>query len=152
MPEGGYGWNAGFHEQWNQFMVAAPAEAQKAELYARISGHGAVDGTSCGEFCTFTHQFSVNGSDYAHEYIQENFDRCAALVEQGVTPNQGGTWFYDRSSWCPGWTIEEWRADMSEAIEFGADNTLDYSSWFGQTGEPGGGNMNMRVELVFYGE
>ena len=152
IPQGGYGWNDTFHETWNDFVTAAPAEAQRAELYARISGHGAAEGNNCAEFCTFTHQFSVNGTPFTHEYLMENVDRCAEYVEQGVTPNQGGTWFFDRSSWCPGWTIEEWRADLSEAVNFGADNPITYESWYGNNQPPPGGNMNMRVEVVYYGE
>ena len=76
-----------------------PSKVLWLVLFDEWSTSGAVDGTSCAEFCTFTHQFSANGTDFAHEYIQENFDRCAALVDQGVTPNQGGTWSFDRSAW-----------------------------------------------------
>ena len=153
VPRGNYGWNDNFHTQWSDFAFVAPDGAQKAELYARISGHGAVDGSQCAEFCTFTHQFSVNGTAFAHEYLEENVDRCAEYVALGVTPNQGGTWFFDRSSWCPGWTIEEWRADLSGAVDFGGgDNQVVYDSWYGNNNPRPGGNMDMRVEVVFYGE
>ncbi|HLT38461.1 MAG TPA: peptide-N-glycosidase F-related protein, partial [Enhygromyxa sp.] len=151
IPPGSYGWNADFHTQWSEFSFAPPAGTEKVELYARISGHGAVEGSQCAEFCTFTHQFSINGTPYAHEYLMENAHRCAEWVELGVTPNQGGTWFYDRSSWCPGWTIEEWREDLTAAVDLRGDNQVVYESWHGNGNPPPGGTMDMRVELVFYG-
>lgn len=153
VPRGNYGWNDSFHDQWNTFELDPPEGAVKAELYTRISGHGAVDGTSCGEFCSFTHSFDVNGTPFAHTYVMENtVDRCAMLVEEGVTPNQGGTWFFDRSSWCPGWTIEEWREDITAAVDLtkAGSNTVLYTSEYASTGAPGGGNMDMRVEVVYY--
>jgi hypothetical protein len=151
VPRGNYGWNDQFHMQWNNFEFMAPAEAEAVELYARISGHGAVEGSQCAEFCTFTHEFTINGMAFAHEYLMESADRCAEWVDRGVTPNQGGTWFYDRSSWCPGWTIEEWREDVSAAVDLLDLNTVSYDSWHGGGNPPPGGAMNMRTELVFYG-
>lgn len=155
IPRGGYGWNENYHANWPEgFSFTAPEGTQRTELYARISGHGAVEGSQCAEFCSFTHEFSVNGTPFAHQYVQENVDRCAMLTDEGVTPNQGGTWFYDRSSWCPGWVIEEWREDLSAAVEVGAENSVAYDSWWGINNPtpPPGGNMDARVEVVFYGE
>lgn len=151
VPRGNYGWNDQFHMQWSDFEFMAPAEAEAVELYARISGHGAVEGSQCAEFCTFTHEFTINGTPFAHEYLMENADRCAEWVDRGVTPNQGGTWFFDRSSWCPGWTIEEWREDVSSAVDLLDLNAVSYDSWHGGGNPPPGGAMNMRTELVFYG-
>ena len=123
------------------------------ELYARISGHGMADGTNCAEFCTFTHQFAFNDTPVAHTYVMENtVNRCAAMVDQGVVPNQGGTWFYDRSSWCPGFPIEEWREDVTSAVNLEGSNSIAYTTGLGNVanGTTGGGNMDMRVELVYY--
>lgn len=151
VPRGNYGWNDNFHMTWSDFAFDAPPETEATELYARISGHGAVDGSNCAEFCTFTHEFTVNGTPFEHQYLMENVDRCAEYVDRGVTPNQGGTWFFDRSSWCPGWTIEEWRADLTDAVIVGDQNAVSYDSWYGSNQPPPGGNMDMRVEVVFYG-
>ncbi|NVB36622.1 hypothetical protein G6O69_02175 [Pseudenhygromyxa sp. WMMC2535] len=154
ISRGGYGWNENFHANWDDFAFEAPEGTEKVELYARISGHGSADGTSCAEFCTFTHSFAVNDQPFEHQYKMESANRCAEWVEQGVTPNQGGTWFYDRSSWCPGWVTEEWREDVTDAVLFGEQNTVDYTSWYSTATDspPPGGTMNMRVELVFYGQ
>lgn len=152
VPRGSYGWNDGFHDQWNQFTINPPKGTQRVELYARISGHGAADGNNCAEFCTFTHNFAVGGVDYAYTYeMEQSVNRCAELVSEGVTPNQGGTWFFDRSSWCPGYTIEEWREDITDAVDLtGGETVIDYTSTFGMGG-PAGGSMDMRVEVVYYG-
>lgn len=154
--DGNYGWDANYHMQWNQFVLPAPPPGTAAvELATRISGHGAADGSSCAEFCTFTHEFTLAGMPFGHTYLMENADRCAESVHLGVTPNQGGTWFYDRSSWCPGWTIEEWSLDVTAAIDLGGENTVDYDSWYsGQKLPPTGGGaaMDARAELVYYGE
>jgi hypothetical protein len=134
---------------FDPFVITPPSGAQKVELYARISGHGAVTPSGCAEFCTFEHTFDVNGTDYQHVYLMENENRCAQWVELGVTPNQGGTWHFDRSSWCPGWTIEEWREDLTESFDLTGANTVNHIPTY-QGWDPPGGNMDARVELVFY--
>lgn len=151
--DGNYGWDANYHMLWNEFLVTPPAGTERVELVAQISGHGAANGSNCGEFCTFHHEFSILGTAFGHEYKMENVDRCAEHVVDGVTPNQGGTWFYDRSSWCPGWTIEAWSADVSATLDVGSENTISYSSWWGNQLPPtgGGATMDARVELVYFG-
>lgn len=153
--DGNYAWDGNYHLQWNEFTVTPSPFAERVELATRISGHGAADGSSCAEFCTFTHEFTIAGTPFAHQYLMENADRCAESVHLGVTPNQGGTWFYDRSSWCPGWTIEEWSTDVTAAMDLGGENSISYASWFGGQMLPptgGGATMDARAELVYYGE
>lgn len=149
---GTYPWDATFHDRWSDLEFTPPEGTKKVELYARITGHGAASGTDCAEFCTFTHRFTVNGIAHAHTYEMEGtVHRCAELVAEGVTPNQGGTWAFDRSSWCPGWTTEEWREDITDSTVVGVANVVDYVSTF-RDGDPGGGSMDMRVEVVYYGD
>jgi hypothetical protein len=148
IPEGNYDF-ATMADAFDPFDVTPPAGTQKVELYARISGHGAVSPSQCAEFCTFEHAFGVNGVDYQHEYVTESTDGCAARVAEGVTPNQGGTWWYDRSSWCPGWVTEEWREDLTASFDLGGANAVEHVPTY-QGGAPPGGNMDSRVELVFY--
>jgi len=154
IPQGGFSWKEGYHDNWDDFVVTAPAGTERVELHARITGHGMSGGTNCAEFCTFTHQFTVNGTPFAYTYLTEHLvERCAMLVEEGVTPNQGGTWPFDRSSWCPGWVTEEWREDVTAAVDLdGGETTISYLTGLGgdADGTFGGGNMNMRVELVYY--
>ena len=136
-------------DAFEPFSIIPPDDTTKVELYARISGHGSAEGSGCAEFCTFEHTFDVNGTAHQHIYLMENENRCAEWVEQGVTPNQGGTWHFDRSSWCPGWTIEEWREDITASITAGMTNTIEHIPTYGG-GPPPGGNMDARVELVYY--
>ncbi len=153
ITQGGYKWNESFHEQLNQFSFTPPPGTKHVELHSRTSGHGQAGGTGCAEFCTFTHQFTVNSTPFSHTYLTEKvLDRCATLVEEGVTPNQGGTWFFDRSSWCPGWVTEEWREDLTAASNLGGgENLVLFETGLGMdVGDTGGGNMNMRVELIYF--
>ena len=136
-------------DTFDPFVITPPSGTQKVELYARISGHGAVTPSGCAEFCTFEHTFDVNGTEHQHVYLMENENRCAQWVELGVTPNQGGTWHFDRSSWCPGWTIEEWREDLTESFDLTGANTVNHIPTY-LSGDPPGGNMDARVEIVFY--
>ncbi|MFV8749410.1 peptide-N-glycosidase F-related protein [Nannocystaceae bacterium ST9] len=151
--DGNYGWDANYHMMWNEFVVTPPPGTERVELVAKISGHGGAEGSNCAEFCSFTHEFTIGGTAFGHQYLMENADRCAESVALGVTPNQGGTWFYDRSSWCPGWVIEEWSADVSAAIDLGGETSISYASWFGNQQPPtgGGATMDAKVELVYYG-
>ncbi len=153
VADGNYGWDANYHMLWSDFLVTPPPGTERVELVAKISGHGAADGSSCAEFCTFTHEFTIAGTGFGHEYLMENADRCAENVALGVTPNQGGTWFYDRSSWCPGWVIEEWSADVTASMDLGGENAISYSSWRGNQLPPtgGGASMDAKVELVYFG-
>ncbi len=148
IPRGNYAF-AGMAEKFEPFGIEAPPGTAKVELYARISGHGSEEVSHCAEFCTFEHTFFVNGVDHEHIYWMESANRCAEKVEQGVTPNQGGTWYLDRSSWCPGWTIEEWREDLTGSFVLDAINTVEHMPTY-HGGPPPGGNMDARVELVYY--
>ncbi len=148
IPVGSYAF-ATMDEAFEPFSVTPPAGTKKVELYARISGHGSEENSGCAEFCTFEHTFDVNGTPHAHTYLMENENRCAEWVEQGVTPNQGGTWHFDRSSWCPGFVTEEWREDLTDSFDLTGTNAIVHIPTY-QGGPPPGGNMDARVELVFY--
>jgi hypothetical protein len=148
IPENNYPFES-MAEAFAPFEVTPPTGAVKVELYALISGHGAITGSGCAEFCTFEHTFDVNGVDHQHIYRMESQDRCAEWVELGVTPNQGGTWHFDRSSWCPGWTTELWREDLTGSFVMDTLNAIEHIPTY-HGGPPPGGNMDARVELVYY--
>jgi hypothetical protein len=148
LPEANYAF-AAMADAFAPFSVTPPEGTQKVELFARISGHGAVTPSQCAEFCTFEHAFNVNGAEHQHTYLMELGNACEARVDEGVTPNQGGTWWYDRSSWCPGWVTEEWREDLTASFDLGSANTVEHvPTYLG--GTPPGGNMDSRVELVYF--
>jgi len=58
-----------------------------------------------------------------------------------VTPNQGGTWHFDRSSWCPGFVTEEYREDITESVDLEGVNNYDHTPTY-HGGTPPGGQIN----------
>lgn len=151
VPEGNRGWDANYHKDLKGLALHPPAKAKKAVLVARISGHGMAQTTNCAEFCSFRHTFAIGGKAFSHDYVTEQLWRCAAMVDQGVTPNQGGTWVFDRSSWCPGGVTEEWQVDVTSALQPGQEAAVVHTSELIQLpGQTGGGSMDERVEVVYF--
>jgi hypothetical protein len=122
-------YNKGFHPI--EFEV--PEWAEKVELMSYITGHGfGKDKENCAEFCNHTHHFSINGGD---DHVKEHPEAgtlmgCAEQVNDGVVPNQGGTWIYGRGGWCPGLDVVPWVIDISDEVEFGGLNELTYRGLF----------------------
>ena len=151
VAEGNRGWNANYHKDLTGMVLHPPANFKKAVLVARISGHGMAETTNCAEFCSFRHTFAIAGKPFSHDYITEQVWRCAAMVDQGVTPNQGGTWVFDRSSWCPGGVTEEWQTDVTAALKAGTEAPVVHSSELVKVpGKFGGGSMDERVEVLYF--
>jgi hypothetical protein len=151
VAEGNRGWDANYHKDLPQMLLHPPANTKKALLVARITGHGMAATTNCAEFCSFRHTFAIAGKPFARDFVTEQAWRCAAMVDQGVTPNQGGTWVFDRSSWCPGGVTEEWQANVTAAVQPGKEAAVVHTSELIQLpGQTGGGNMDERVEVVYF--
>lgn len=151
VPEGNRGWDANYHKDLKGLALHPPAKFKKALLVARISGHGMAQTTNCAEFCSFRHTFAVGGKAFSHDYVTEQVWRCAAMVDQGVTPNQGGTWVFDRSSWCPGGVTEEWQVDVTSALQPGQETAVLHTSELVKVpGQTGGGSMDERVEVLYF--
>jgi len=95
-----------------------PEGAERASVVATISGHGSGSTEeNCAEFCDHTHEFVVNGRRYRRSHPEAStWFGCRERVPDGVVPNQFGTWVFGRGGWCPGWHIEPWTADVSEAL------------------------------------
>lgn len=140
-----YLWGKGANaEPWNEsydslhppvaFTIDDPATSH-VELFASITGHGfgAVEG-NCAEFCNHQHQFSVNGTAFTKEHPEAGTSLgCFEKVEEGVVPNQFGTWPLGRGGWCPGQDVKPWGADVSSALVSG-ENTIEYHALY--EGEP----------------
>ena len=107
----------------------APAWATKVEVATIISGHGwGRDMENCAEFCNHTHHFTVNDGPphvKAHPSAGTSVG-CVSEVDNGVIPNQAGTWVYGRGGWCPGQDVPPWRADVTADVRPGAPNTIRY--------------------------
>jgi len=107
-----------------------PATATKVEFVTILTGHGsATDTKNCAEFCNHEHHFSVNGGT-AHTKDHTDagtWSGCLERVNEGVVPNQWGSWPYGRAGWCPGHDVAPWAIDITDQVTAGASNTLSYT-------------------------
>lgn len=130
--------------------VPIPATAKKVELWAIITGHGAA-ALQCAEFCNHKHQITINGKTYekAHPEAQSD-DGCMPEIDNGMTPNQGGTWWFGRGGWCPGQQVTPWVVDVTADVVPGQTAALSYVAKVGNNAPPdGAGNIDMVSYLVF---
>ena len=112
-----------------------PDNAQKVEFVAYLTGHGwgSAGCFNCCEFCNSRHIFSVNGG--VHEFYRDhpnasssNYCMQPETIAQGVIPNQGGTWGYGRAGWCPGMDVHPYITDITNFVNMGEENVIDYSA------------------------
>ncbi|MBO7126288.1 hypothetical protein J6W78_01935 [bacterium] len=113
-------------------------DIKKAEIVAYITGHGnGSEEANCAEFCQFESVFTVNGNDFVINFDNAGTsDGCFEKVNDGVVPNQYGSWPYGRAGWCPGQDVKLIKIDITEALVSG-DNTFSYSAYLdGKIYEP----------------
>ena len=113
-----------------------PSNATKVEFVSYITGHGwgSAGCFNCCEFCNSRHIFSINGGVY--EFNQSFPDASSSnhcmdpevIQTTGVIPNQYGTWGYGRAGWCPGRDVKPYVKDITNFIQIGDDNVMDYSA------------------------
>ena len=77
--------------------------------------------------------FSINGGVYEFERDHPNASSSTycmqpSTIVQGVIPNQGGTWGYGRAGWCPGMDVAPYITDITDAVNLGEENVIDYSA------------------------
>jgi len=134
--------------------VDIPTGTKKAELYALITGHGA-ETDQCAEFCNHTHHFTLNGgSKHSLDFpMAKSSDGCRKRVEEGVVPNQHGTWYFGRGGWCPGLDVRPFLADVTKDANPGGENTFSYEALVGTAAPAVGsnyGNVHMTTYLVLW--
>lgn len=147
--------SAPFDAQYNAvhapLVVDVPATAQKVELFAIITGHGA--GTSqCAEFCDHEHEFTIGTSVYMKAHPEAGTqDLCIPQNEHGMVPNQGGTWWFGRGGWCPGQQVEPFRVDVTGDVTPGMPVSVSYRGLLNGMDPPdGAGDIDFTSWLVFY--
>jgi len=110
--------------------VAVPAEADRAEIVAAITGHSfGKDTKNCGEFCDHQHTFSVGGVSVqeTHPTAGTSYGCADAVGEgSGVVANQYGSWPFGRAGWCPGAPVDLWRADVTAGVVAGQTASVAY--------------------------
>jgi hypothetical protein len=135
-------WNGGgfysngepvYNENIEPQVFEIPENATKVEFVTYITGHGSgCDSDNCAEFCNTRHFFSVNGGvfefDKSHPEAGAAAD-CMSVesIANGVIPNQYGTWGYGRAGWCPGLDVDPFIQDITDYVEFGDANVLEYN-------------------------
>jgi len=148
---GGRGFNAEYNLDREPVTVEIPADAARVELRAIITGHGMSAG-NCAEFCNHQHEFTVEGETWMKDHPAIGNDQgCIDEIENGMTPNQGGTWWYGRGGWCPGQQVEPTIFDVTDAITPGSSAEVSYRGLLGgSTPPPNSGNIRMSSWLVVY--
>lgn len=148
---GGRGFNSNYNVDREPEVIDIPATARKVEVRAIISGHGA-DVNQCAEFCNHQHEFTAGDSVYFHEYPdQSDNEGCIEQVHNGMTPNQGGTWWFGRGGWCPGQQVEPVVFDVTADATPGQPLTVSYRGLFnGVTPPDNSGNIVLSSWLVIY--
>ncbi len=99
----------------------ATREFELPKKFARVVATVVPSGHGDAEFSTWTTTMNINGTDFSETFVMESVQRCAMRTGEGVVPNQAGTWFYDRSSWCPGWPVERWIEDITSSVQPGTN-------------------------------
>ena len=133
--------------------VSIPSDATRTELWMIITGHGS-DAHECCEFCNHEHLFTVNGGGSFLVQFPEAGTEQECIPEQanGMTPNQGGTWWYGRGGWCPGEQVDPHVFDVTSLVQPGQSATVTLEGKFQGGGPPlnGGGDVDFQSELVVY--
>lgn len=127
--------NPSYGENRPPQVFSIPENATKVEFVSYITGHGwgSSGCFNCCEFCNSQHNFSVNGG--VLEFNQAFPDASSSThcmnpetISQGVSPNQYGTWGYGRAGWCPGMDVDPFIVDITEFVQLGDDNVIDYDA------------------------
>ncbi|WP_373046762.1 peptide-N-glycosidase F-related protein [Vulgatibacter sp.] len=146
-------WNEEYNGRFEpvKFTVDDPTTT-RVGIYNVVTGHGfGSTWENCAEFCDSEHEFAVNGTAFSESHPEAK-DRygCFARVDQGVVPNQFGSWPFGRAGWCPGQDVKPWVQDVSDVLVSG-ENEIAYRALF--RGEPyvprlgGGGDYLPELRL-----
>ncbi|HIN86839.1 MAG TPA: hypothetical protein EYN06_10185 [Myxococcales bacterium] len=147
----GASFNKAYNDNFETKTVDIPATAKHVALFAIITGHG-MDTQNCAEFCNHQHFFTVNSKTYTkkHPAVGQQ-EGCISEIENGMVPNQGGTWWFGRGGWCPGQQVEPFVADVTAEVAAGESATLSYEGKLnGSTPPDNAGNIRMSSLLVIY--
>jgi len=147
----GGSFNSEYNEGRESITVDIPADAARVELRAIITGHG-MDAGNCAEFCNHQHEFTVEGDSWTKDHPAVGNDTgCIDEIENGMTPNQGGTWWFGRGGWCPGQQVEPTVYDVTDSAPAGSSVEVSYRGLLGgSTPPPNSGRIELSSWLVVY--
>lgn len=147
----GGGFNKGYNMAHAPMDVDVPATAKHVELWGVLTGHG-MDSFNCAEFCRHQHHFTVNAKTYLKDHATVGQDEgCIDQIENGMVPNQGGTWWFGRGGWCPGQQVDPFVFDVTADVKAGETANLSYKATLNNKEPPdNAGNIVLNSYLVFY--
>jgi hypothetical protein len=131
--------------------VPVAADAKRVQLWALTTGHGS--GThQCSEFCDHQHEFTVDGTTHLQDFPMASTEAgCVDEIEDQMTPNQWGTWWYGRGGWCPGELVHPFDVDVTDEVGDDGNATVSYRGLYdGQTPEDGSGDIVLNAWIVVY--
>lgn len=118
-----------YNSKFTTFTFETPTGLLRALLVVYITGHGS-DENNCAEFCVTSHHFRINSREYSvASWTAGSAWGCADRVEEGVVPNQHGTWMYGRNGWCDGQDVKPYVVDITADVVHQvhtATNSLEY--------------------------
>ena len=148
-----------FDQEYNsrgrrKMQFSIPPGTKRVEILATITGHGS-DENNCAEFCITSHYFIVNGVHKNSRIFDTagTGNGCADQVSQGTEPNEHGTWMYGRNGWCDGQNITPWVEDITDQVDFDAENNIRYYAYFNGTDpdpKSNPGNIIMYSYIIFF--
>ena len=71
------------------------------------------------------------------------------MPDSGVSPGQFGNWAPERAYWCPGLPVAPIHIDLTDAVNLGVENQLDYEATLGANIQPRGGDIALSAYVVY---
>lgn len=96
-----------------------PVESAFIRIVSSGHGWGSNNSENAAEFRESTHHIKINGANAFDQHLW----RTCNPSPTGCSP-QSGTWYYNRSGWCPGTIPQLWRFDL--AANLGQVVNVDY--------------------------
>ncbi len=145
----GGSWSETYDEEHAPIVVNVPADATKVYIQVLLSGHGMSADHNCAEFCDHQHTFSVGGASFTADHPNMGDQQgCLKQIGLGTVPNQNGTWWYERSSWCPGKQVDPWVWEITDHVTPGQEATISYTTNYGDPAF--GGSINLDSQIIYH--
>ncbi|MCO4772555.1 MAG: hypothetical protein KDA24_21160 [Deltaproteobacteria bacterium] len=144
----GGGWNEEYDANHPPITIDVPADAARTHLVVTVTGHGQGGDDNCAEFCNHIHTFTVAGEEFVAEHPNMgDQEGCLKQIDLGTVPNQHGTWWFERSSWCPGKQVDPWVFDITDQVTPGQSAEISYTTNYGQFDD---GNINLQSWVTYW--
>lgn len=113
-------------------------ETKSIKLKVNLTGHGMENKEGCAEFCDKRFYVKFNSAKIAEQHIWKTCGDNAII-------NQGGTWIFDRSNWCPGEIVNTFDYELNSQL---GNNNIDID--LDTFTANGGAGYETQVQLIYY--